>query len=473
MNIPEQFVAETTGSSGEPGASVARATVRPLQSLDLLSEREMASLANADAAVNELFRRCALAILNTDGYVDDAREVYDAYPDFDIRVVPESRGLKLELTNAPSQAFVDGRMIEGIRNHLFSALRDIVFTEYKLAEQKSFDLASPAGITDAVFRILRNADVVRSNMRPGLVVCWGGHSIPRDEYDYSKTVGYSLGLRGLDICTGCGPGAMKGPMKGAAIAHAKQLKRDSRYVGVSEPGIIAAESPNAIVNELVILPDIEKRLEAFVRIAHGILVFPGGVGTAEEILFLLGIKLHPANADVELPLILTGPARSAAYFEQIDRFLRTCLGDDVARHYRIIAGDAPAVARAMKAGIKALKRQRIAHAESFSFAWKLHIPEELQQPFIPTHENMAALELHRNVPRHRLIANLRCAFSGIVAGNVKDFGVCAVEENGPYQLHGEPAIIDGLSELLADFVRDGRMKIDPSSYRPCFELAGE
>jgi len=210
---------------------------------------------------------------------------------------------------------------------------------------------------------------------------------------------------------------------------------------------------------------------SFMFYGAGIVVFPGGVGTAEEILFLLGIKLHPDNADIELPLIFTGPEGSAAYFEQIDRFLRSCLGDEVAEHYRIVPGDAPDVARSMKAGIKAVKRQRIAHAESFSFAWRLHIPEELQQPFEPTHENMAALALHRDQPRHRLIADLRRAFSGIVAGNVKDFGVRAVEEKGPYQLHGEVELIDALSDLLSNFVRDGRMKIDPSSYRPCFELA--
>lgn len=469
----QQHHSDNEASPGStPGlTTIPHASVRPLQTLDLLTQREMASLANAEASLHELFRRCALAILNTDGYVDDAREVYEAYADFDLRVVPESRGLKLELFNAPAEAFVDGRMIEGIRHHLFSALRDIVFTEHKLADQQNFDVSSAAGITDAVFRILRNADVVRSHQPPKMVVCWGGHSISRDEYDYSKTVGYSLGLRGFDICTGCGAGAMKGPMKGAAIAHAKQLNRESRFVGVSEPGIIAAESPNAIVNELVILPDIEKRLEAFVRIAHGILVFPGGVGTAEEILFLLGIKLHPENAELELPLIFTGPAKSAGYFEQIDAFLRQTLGDEVAKHYEIINGDAPNVARAMKRGIKAVKRRRVEQSESFSYSWNLHIPAELQQPFVPTHENMAALRLHRDQPRHLLIADLRRAFSGIVAGNVKDFGVRAVEARGPYQLSGETALIDSLGELLKAFVRDGRMKIDPSTYRPCFEIA--
>ncbi|MES8247507.1 LOG family protein, partial [Cutibacterium acnes] len=157
-------------------------------------------------------------------------------------------------------------------------------------------------ITDAVFRLLRNARILHPT-EPNLVVCWGGHSISRDEYVYTKQVGYELGLRGLDICTGCGPGAMKGPMKGATIAHAKQRRRRTRYIGITEPGIIAAESPNPIVNHLVIMPDIEKRLEAFVRIAHGIIVFPGGVGTAEEILYLLGILMREENAGLPFPLI--------------------------------------------------------------------------------------------------------------------------------------------------------------------------
>ena len=104
---------------------------------------------------------------------------------------------------------------------------------------------------------------------------------------------------------------MKGPMKGATIGHAKQRISAGQYLGVSEPGIIAAESPNPIVNDLVILPDIEKRLEAFVRTGHGIVVFPGGVGTAEEILFILGVLLHPDNQDIPFPLIMTGPAESA------------------------------------------------------------------------------------------------------------------------------------------------------------------
>ena len=98
-----------------------------------------------------------------------------------------------------------------------------------------------------------------------MVVCWGGHSINENEYLYARRVGNQLGLRELNICTGCGPGAMEAPMKGAAVGHAQQRYKDSRFIGMTEPSIIAAEPPNPLVNELIIMPDIEKRLEAFVR----------------------------------------------------------------------------------------------------------------------------------------------------------------------------------------------------------------
>jgi len=94
----------------------------------------------------------------------------------------------------------------------------------------------------------------------------------------------------------------------------------------------------------------------------------------------------------------------------------------------------------------------------------------LQQPFHPTHENMAALKLHRRQPVHELAAELRRAFSGIVSGNIKEFGVRAVEEHGPYQLHGDADVVASLGELLSAFVEQGRMKLDSSNYIPCFKL---
>src|SRR3546814_14731761 len=102
--------------------------------------------------------------------------------------------------------------------------------------------------TDAVFRLLRNGSVLQP-ADPNLVVCWGGHSINRDAYQYTKDVGYELGLRGLDICTSCGPGQMKGPMKGATIPPPKPPQRPPPYIAIPSPGITSADSPHPHVNQ--------------------------------------------------------------------------------------------------------------------------------------------------------------------------------------------------------------------------------
>src|ERR1700709_691758 len=288
------------------------ARVAPKGSLEHLSQQEIAKLLDSgQGGLYPLFRKCALAVLNSGSEIDDARVIFDKYRDFDLRIVRQAWGIKLEIKNAPAAAFVDGVMIRGLKDHLFAVLRDVVFISNEIMESGRFDLNSSSSITNAVFHILRNARVLEQQQRPSLVVCWGGHSIRRIEYDYTKKVGYELGLRGLSVCTGCGPGAMKGPMKGATIGHAKQRIYSGRYVGLTEPGSVAAEPPNPIVNHLVILPDIEKRLEAFIRLGHGIIIFPGGVGTTEEILYLLGVLLDPANAEQPLPVVLTGPASAA------------------------------------------------------------------------------------------------------------------------------------------------------------------
>ncbi|MBX3712824.1 MAG: LOG family protein [Lysobacter sp.] len=445
------------------------AHIYPRGALDVLSRDEVARLRDASSGgMHELLRRCALAVLTSGSASDDPRAARELYPDFDIQVLQQDRGVRIELVKAPATAFVDGEIIRGVAELLFAVVRDLAYTAIELREGGPRSLQTSEGITDAVFGLLRNARILHP-IDPKLVVCWGGHSINRDEYLYTKQVGYELGLRGLDICTGCGPGAMKGPMKGATIAHAKQRHRRMRYIGITEPGIIAAESPNPIVNHLVIMPDIEKRLEAFVRMGHGIIVFPGGVGTAEEILYLLGILLREENAGLPFPLILTGPAASAPYFEQIDRFLRLTLGEAATSRYEIIVADPAKVAKKMAAGIRKVRENRIAQKDSFFFNWSLEIPLAFQQPFVPTHEAMAALDLHHGRKPAELAADLRRAFSGIVAGNVKEDGMRRIEEFGPFKIHGDTDMMQSLDALLQAFVEQRRMKIS-GAYRPCYEV---
>ena len=453
------------------GGDFVDARVAPSGVLEHLSQQEVLKLLDAgQGGLYPLFRRCALAVLNCGSDSDDPRELFERYASFDLRLMRQPWGVKLDLTHAPATAFVDGRMIRGVQEHLFAVLRDIVYTSNEIMASGRFDLGEPDHITNAVFCILRNAGVLEHRGRPDLVVCWGGHSISREEYDYSKRVGYELGLRGLSVCTGCGPGAMKGPMKGATVAHAKQRLQHGRFIGLTEPGIVAAEPPNPIVNALVILPDIEKRLEAFVRLGHGIVVFPGGVGTAEEILYLLGVLLDPANAEQPMPVIFTGPAAAADYFAQLHEFIGLTLGPAAQQRYRIIIDDEAEVARVMNAGLDRVRAHRRQNSDSYQFNWLLQIPPAFQHPFVADHAGVAGLTLDFDQPLHERAANLRRMFSAIVSGNVREQGLRAIAEHGPFEVRSDPVLMQSLDALLAAFVAQRRMKLS-GDYQPCYRLA--
>ncbi len=447
--------------------------ISPLGSMDLLSQLEVDMLKRtASSDLYQLFRNCSLAVLNSGSQTDSSHELLSRFKNFDINVLRRERGVKLELINPPEEAFVDGRIIRSLQTNLFAVLRDILFVNGQLSISR-MEEAQPDNsthITNQVFSILRNAGVLHIGEYPNTVVCWGGHSINAVEYQYCRNVGTQLGLRELNICTGCGPGVMEAPMKGAAVGHAQQRYRDSRFIGLTEPSIIAAEPPNLLVNELIIMPDIEKRLEAFVRIAHGIIIFPGGVGTAEELLYLLWIMMNPQNHEQVLPLILTGPRESADYFHMLNDFIVNTLGEAARKHYTIVIDDAAEVARLMKKAMPQVKEYRRETGDAYSFNWSIRISPDLQKPFLPTHENMANLNLYTSQPAEQLAADLRRAFSGIVAGNVKEIGIREIREKGPFRLHGEPDIMGRMDELLQGFVAQHRMKLPGTAYIPCYEI---
>lgn len=106
-----------------------------------------------------------------------------------------------------------------------------------------------------------------------------------------------------------------------------------------------------------------------------------------------------------------------------------------------------------------VKESRRETDDAYSFNWSIRISPDLQMPFDPTHDNMANLKLYPDQPVEVLAADLRRAFSGIVAGNVKEVGIQAIEKYGPYKLHGDPEMMRRMDDLLQGFVAQHRMKL--------------
>ena len=106
---------------------VIDAQVYPDGQLDVLSKIEVSRLLdNSQGGLFNLFRNSSLAVLNCGSPLDDGRQLLQRYESFDISLVQEEKGISLKLSNAPASAFVDGSIIKGIGEHLFSVLRDVV-----------------------------------------------------------------------------------------------------------------------------------------------------------------------------------------------------------------------------------------------------------------------------------------------------------------------------------------------------------
>jgi len=149
--------------------------------------------------------------------------------------------------------------------------------------------------------------------------------------------------------------------------------------------------------------------------------------------------------------VLTGPAESAEYFEQVDAFIGLTLGKSAQDKYQIIINDPEKVAQVMASGLKQVRSYRKDHKDAYYFNWLLKIQKEFQQPFVPNHENMSALQLHRDQPKHMLAADLRRAFSGIVAGNVKPDTIRSVRQLGPFEINGEKEIMSALDNEITGY----------------------
>jgi pyrimidine/purine-5'-nucleotide nucleosidase len=444
--------------------------------LSHLTAAEVSSLTNENGEVSEIVRgklaTCCLGILGAEDGMNHTHDLIKQYPEFRIQLEKSRQSVRLVIHKGPSNAFVEGKITARRKKHLAAAIRDMA---YQAAHFKQ--ATTGKGRSELVEKMTQDAGLLNGDAtkrqrhrfdRLHQIVSQGGHTVGPADYKYSNRVGEEFGLRGFEMISGGGPGTMRGTLKGNKKGFNQQEFEGNRQMGFTCPEIIAAEPPNIYVTDLVIYPDIEKRLEAFARRMHGIVFLPGGVGTLEELLIQLGIKTHEANKGQYLPIAMTAAKDSLPYVNATNEFIGTVLGENMLKQYETIINAPAAVAEYMVREVPLVDLARDDNDDSDEWNRSMHMPEEFQVPFMPSHENVEALELHNNQPIGQLAAELRKLCKAIVHGSVTAAGMEQIREFGKFKIHGEPRILEALDKLLTLFIAQKRMRAD--KYEPCYEL---
>lgn len=346
--------------------------------------------------------------------INDARQIRDKFAGMDAEVVHAGDEVRLLLRNVPTDCLYDGKHViwEAVEQ-ITSAIRDVIFPPKRPPEGVS------AKTTSRYIRtFVEHTGFLYRGERSLVTFIWGGHRVGFTEYEFAKHTAYwtTLALPDSENITGCGSGIMKAPFKGAQVAYAKQRaferfgKRD--FIGFTEKNILAAEPPNELVNRLLVFPNIEMRMEAFIRASHRGRAHPGGVGTIEEILFMLAVLSDSANEGIHFPFDLVEPPDST-YFGALVDFLRACFGREMDRHFTVHRESPADYARFFYESSPKLPLRYLWNND-FVF------DQRLQKPYPVSFASLEALDLTKGQSPFDLLVNLRRFFSSIVHLSVKD-----------------------------------------------------
>ena len=123
----------------------------------------------------------------------------------------------------------------------------------------------------------------------------------------------------------------------------------------------------------------------------------------------------------------------------------------------------------MQAGRDRVEKYRLETNDAYCFNWNMEIPDLLTTSFVPTHESMSGLNLSLSQSSQQIASELRCLFSGIVAGNVKPGTRQLINEAGPFKVQVTSELGGAIELLLERLISENRMKVD-GVYTPCYRI---
>ncbi len=174
----------------------------------------------------------------------------------------------------------------------------------------------------------------------------------------------SLSERGIDVVTGGGPGLMEAANRG--VLAAKRRRSHSYGLPLDLPHLV--EKENRHLDYKSAHKRFSSRLDEFMRLTHGVVVAPGGIGTLLELMYvwqLLQLKqIEPR------PMVLLGKEYWSGLLEWVKEQPLEEELVDVSDLEKVSLVDTPA---------EALEVLDAAHAE-FIYERRQHAAAELHQP---------------------------------------------------------------------------------------------
>lgn len=134
------------------------------------------------------------------------------------------------------------------------------------------------------------------------VCIFGSARIPAGDARYEQTAELArrLALRGIDVVTGGGPGLMEAANRGAWDAR----RRRARSFGLPLDLPSLTEPANPHLHFSSAHKRFSSRLDEFIRLSHGVVVAPGGIGTLLELFYVW--QLMQLDAMEPRPVVLLG-----------------------------------------------------------------------------------------------------------------------------------------------------------------------
>jgi uncharacterized protein (TIGR00730 family) len=139
------------------------------------------------------------------------------------------------------------------------------------------------------------------------VAVFGSARVQSGDREYAEVKKLALRLTelGCDIVTGGGPGLMEAANEGAASLRdnsGKNGKRRTRSFGLTIA--IPYEKANPYLDSVTAHRTFFSRLHHFVRMSQAFVIFPGGIGTALELMMVW--QLLQVGFMTERPVVLVG-----------------------------------------------------------------------------------------------------------------------------------------------------------------------